>query len=314
MAAMSIAKSTIVNLSTNPFLPLRPRVSRVCFVSASTHRKGDRTDAGKARDVMRESLEKSEGKSQEKKEKAAAVEDTTSDAVTNAAEKSEDSKDRAAESAYETKEKVKKKAREMNEKSKEKSGPVADKARRTRGKIMDSTSKMAEKTKEYAHGAKEKTGETLDSGAEKTKEKANGAAETVADVAQSIGKKAKQTVRSAWGAAKETTQKIKETVVGKSDDEYSVEDSVRKPEREVHKEKGVDMVPESRKGVGVQTDPAAPTVVSDNAELIRWDKQKERQADKAASSLALPPPPHWLCSAARPPSASVQCYPPRGPY
>ncbi|KAL0283873.1 UNVERIFIED_CONTAM: hypothetical protein Sangu_2861200 [Sesamum angustifolium] len=217
---MPIAKSTVVNLSTNPLFTLRPRVSRVCFVSASRHRKGDRTNSGNPRDVMGESLDKSKGKSQEIKEKTEAVKDTSSDAdaVTTAAEKSEESKDTAAESAFETKEKVKKQAHEMSEKSKEKSGAVADKARRTRGKIMDATGKMAEK--EYAHGAKEKTGETLDTGAEKTKEKADGAAETVADVAQSIGKKAKQTVRSAWGAAKETTQKIKETVVGKSDDEY----------------------------------------------------------------------------------------------
>lgn len=37
----------------------------------------------------------------------------------------------------------------------------------------------------------------------------------------------------------ETTQKIKETVVGKSDDDC-VEDHVRKPAREEHKEKSAD--------------------------------------------------------------------------
>ncbi|XP_022874086.1 late embryogenesis abundant protein 76-like [Olea europaea var. sylvestris] len=113
----------------------------------------------------------------------------------------------------------------------------------------------SEKTKEYAYDAKEKTKDTAGTMADKTKEyaydakeKTKGAAETVADntkqgtqkaaeKAQGLGEKAKQTMQEAWGAAKETGQTIKETVVGKSDDEKEsvddfIEDHVRKPAKE----------------------------------------------------------------------------------
>ncbi|MBO8631039.1 hypothetical protein INO08_15150, partial [Staphylococcus aureus] len=50
------------------------------------------------------------------------------------------------------------------------------------------------------------------------KDNTKGAAETVTEMAQNIGEKAKQTVQDAWGAAKETSQKIKEIVVGKTEE------------------------------------------------------------------------------------------------
>jgi hypothetical protein len=41
----------------------------------------------------------------------------------------------------------------------------------------------------------------------------------VVETVEIVGEMAKETVKGAWGAAEETTQKIKETAVGKDDDD-----------------------------------------------------------------------------------------------
>ncbi|KAL0305724.1 UNVERIFIED_CONTAM: hypothetical protein Sradi_5989700 [Sesamum radiatum] len=252
MAAMSLTKNAILNLSKSlshkfPSIPLRTKVSRVCFTSASRYSEGGKANDDRRREYspynadeavqepggtdVQDTMDKAKEKTREMKEKAKGNAEDMRNKASDAAAK-------AADSAHDTKEKVKDTAHEMNEKSKEKLGPVADKAYEMREKTTDAAGHMADKTKEYADEAKEKTKEYAHGAKETTKD----AAGNVADTAQSLGEKAKQTVQGAWGAAKETTQKIKETVVGKSDDvdlDDYMEDHVKKPARE-DREKAMD--------------------------------------------------------------------------
>ncbi|KAK4399132.1 hypothetical protein Sango_1388700 [Sesamum angolense] len=206
--------------SSPPFLSA-PKVSRVCFTSASRYSEGGKANDDRRREYspynadeavqepggtdVQDTMDKAKEKTREMKEKAKGNAEDMRNKESDAAAK-------AADSAHDTKEKVKDTAHEMNEKSKEKLGPMADKAYEMREKTMDAAGHMADKTKEYADEAKEKTKEYAHGAKETTKD----AAGNVADTAQSLGRSARNSrVR---GAAKETTQKIKETWWGKSDD------------------------------------------------------------------------------------------------
>ncbi|KAG6601678.1 hypothetical protein SDJN03_06911, partial [Cucurbita argyrosperma subsp. sororia] len=54
---------------------------------------------------------------------------------------------------------------------------------------------------------------------EKTEDMAKEGTKKATETVQNIGEKAKRTVEGAWEAAKDTTQKIKERVVGSDEDE-----------------------------------------------------------------------------------------------
>ncbi|XP_047967542.1 uncharacterized protein ECU03_1610 [Salvia hispanica] len=208
---LSLSKSSELSQS----LPLRPTVSRVCFAAASRHQQG-RNMAGEA------------GRKEYTPYNDEEPRDEVRETMDKAKEKTQEMKDRAKESANETADSVKERAQQMNDKTKENLGSMADKAYEMREKTADAAGSVADKTKRQAHEATDK----VKGAADKTKEYAQGAKEKVADAA-----------KGAWGAAKETTQKIKETVVGKSDeddlDDY-IEDHVKKPAREHRGEKVMD--------------------------------------------------------------------------
>ncbi|KAK4439958.1 hypothetical protein Salat_0330700 [Sesamum alatum] len=267
MAAMSIAKNAILNLSKSfsqkyPSIPLRSKVSRVCFTSASRYSEGGKTNDDRRKEYspynadeavqepggtdVQDTMDKAKEKTREMKEKA-------KESAGDMRNKASDAAAKAADSAYDTKEKAKDKAQEMNEKSKEKLGSMADKAYEMREKAKDAAGDMADKTKEYADDAKDKTKEYAHGAKETTKE----AAGNVVDTAQSLGEKAKQTVQGAWDAAKDTTHKIKEKVVGKSDDvdlDDYMEDHVRKQAEDREKAMDEDVVELRRQGGEKQQD------------------------------------------------------------
>ncbi|KAK3004528.1 hypothetical protein RJ639_018972 [Escallonia herrerae] len=98
------------------------------------------------------------------------------------------------------------------------------------GKAADKAKEGTYKAAETAKYAKDKTKDAAGTVTEKAKEGTYKIGETAEYAAETLVDKAKQTVEGAWGMAKGATQKVKETVVGKSHDDvdYLVEDHVRK--------------------------------------------------------------------------------------
>ncbi|XP_031091368.1 late embryogenesis abundant protein At3g53040-like [Ipomoea triloba] len=226
VAAMSssMTKNAIMSFlskATRPPSPSsspRPKFSRVCFSSASSPQGFNASEDYKRRDY----------------EKGYAGDRTVGDAAAEVAEKTRESAreaaDRTKERTHEMKEDAKGGARDAKDRAKE---YAHDATERTK----EGASKAADKAREYANRTKDTTKETAGAAAERTKEGANKAAEA----AESIGEKAKQTVQGAWGAAKETGQKIKESVVGKSEDvEDYVEDHTKPPRKVSPEEKTMD--------------------------------------------------------------------------
>ncbi|XP_041995923.1 uncharacterized protein ECU03_1610-like [Salvia splendens] len=131
----------------------------------------------------------------------------------------------------ETMDKAKEKTREMKDRAKETADSVNDKTKENLGSMADKAYEMREKTADAA-------------GNDEATDKVKGAAETVADKTKEYAQGAKEKVadagKGAWGAAKDTTKKIKETVVGKSEDDDYIEDHVKKPAREHRGEKVMD--------------------------------------------------------------------------
>lgn len=127
---------------------------------------------------------------------------------------------------------TKEKGREMKEKTKDEAHDMKETAK-------DAAGSMADKAKEAAGTARDKAEVT----AEKLKEKAGMEAADVDRSEQTLGEKARQTVEEMWVVAKDTKDKIKETVVGKSnkDDDNVVQDQV--PETKVYE----DVVHSARK-------------------------------------------------------------------
>ncbi|KAI4296770.1 hypothetical protein L6164_036695 [Bauhinia variegata] len=97
-----------------------------------------------------------------------------------------------------------------------------DQAQEMKERTKDYGHEAKEKAKEYAHDTKETAKEAAGALTDETKEGGYRAADTVTDKAgetvRNVGEMAKETVKGGWGMAKNTTQKIKETVVGKDDD------------------------------------------------------------------------------------------------
>ncbi|TXG47428.1 hypothetical protein EZV62_026722 [Acer yangbiense] len=185
MAAMFMTKSVFFNLSkslpqtcSSLSLCSSRKVSRVCFSAVSNYNYNEGRDP----------VDRTKERAEEMKEKAK--------------EKTKEGTDRASETAKSAKETAEDYANDTKEKAKEGTQRAADAARDTK-----------EKAKEYAQGVKGKTEEAAKTAAEKAEEGKKEAAGS----AESLGEKAKQTVQGVFGAAKETTQKIKETVVGKDD-------------------------------------------------------------------------------------------------
>ncbi|KAF7810247.1 desiccation-related protein PCC3-06-like isoform X2 [Senna tora] len=128
--------------------------------------------------------------------------------------------DEAKEYGHEAKEKTKDMAGTVADRAKEGTNRAGEWAHETKEEAKGAAGSMADKTKEYAHDAKEKVkegaqraGETAGYVKERTKENASGAAEKTADAAETATEKVGKAVEGAWGAAKDTTQKIKETKV-----------------------------------------------------------------------------------------------------
>ncbi|KAF6135743.1 hypothetical protein GIB67_028599 [Kingdonia uniflora] len=78
--------------------------------------------------------------------------------------------------------------------------------------------KTAENVKEKACSTAGDAKEKASSTAEQLTEKAMDMANKVSETAQDVTEKAKQSVQESWGSAKDTTQKIKDTVVGKAEE------------------------------------------------------------------------------------------------
>nr|POF27444.1 desiccation-related protein pcc3-06 [Quercus suber]POF27445.1 desiccation-related protein pcc3-06 [Quercus suber] len=202
MAALSLTRNDIFNLSMAfPSFPsLSPRssrkVSRVCFSYASSYSE-DRNNHEGSRD------------SKHRHREVPVTEPGDEDVTYEAKEAVERTKERAQEMKMKETKEGTYKAAETAESAKER---AKDYAQETKEKAKEGTYKAAE----TAQRAKEKSEEDVaGSVADKAKERTYKAMETM----QHIGEKAKQTMKGAWDAAKETTQKIKETVVGKEDDD-----------------------------------------------------------------------------------------------
>ncbi|KAL8113032.1 uncharacterized protein LOC141664037 [Apium graveolens] len=126
---------------------------------------------------------------------------------------------------------TKKTGHEMKEEAKDEAHAIKETGKNAAGS-------MTEKAKEAAGTAKDKAEVT----AEKLKEKTGMEAADNERSEQTLGEKARQTVEEMWVVAKDTKDKIKETVVGKSSkDDQVVKDHV--PERKVYE----DVVDSARK-------------------------------------------------------------------
>ncbi|KAL5157313.1 Uncharacterized protein HKD37_15G042055 [Glycine soja] len=121
-------------------------------------------------------------------------------------------------------------ADEMTERAKETMIEGYDRAkdqeREAKDRTKEYTHDAKDKTEEYAYDTKESdkddAGKVVDKsreGAERTKEKTEEVAASAGETLRNVGEKAKQGMQGAWETAKDTTQKIKETVVGKDDDD-----------------------------------------------------------------------------------------------
>ncbi|KAH0985700.1 hypothetical protein GBA52_012877 [Prunus armeniaca] len=184
----------------------------------------------KAKEPMEEGLEKSKQKAEEvkdtTKEYAQEAKEKTKGAAETVAEKAKQGTNRAAETAESAKEKAKDYSYETKKKTNDMAGTLADKAKEGTYKAAETAETAKKKAKEGAWGVKEKTEDVAETAEEKVKEGTSKAAET-----------AKDTVKGAWGAVKETGQKIKETVVGAPDEEVGVgvlDEDTRDSEDEIH--------------------------------------------------------------------------------
>nr|GEZ75787.1 hypothetical protein [Tanacetum cinerariifolium] len=131
---------------------------------------------------------------------------------------------------------------------------VKGKANEMAGRAADRAGEMKEKAKETGHDMKRSAEETAATAADKAEEgrsKAADMAKTAKDktmsAAEAVVDKTKETVAGAWDAAKGTGKKIKETVVGTSDDE----DDWREDRVEKHKKIADEHVEDLRRKVGV---------------------------------------------------------------
>ncbi|KAK4259812.1 hypothetical protein QN277_006106 [Acacia crassicarpa] len=141
------------------------------------------------------------------------------DRVRDGAEEVKEYGHEAKEKTKDMAERTKQYAHETKEEAKDAAETMADRA-------SEGTNKASEKMKDYAYDVKDTAKGAADTVADKTKEGAHktadmaeSATEKTADTMKYMGEKAKETAKGAWGAAKDTTQKIKETVVGKDDDD-----------------------------------------------------------------------------------------------
>ncbi|KAL3851332.1 hypothetical protein ACJIZ3_013214 [Penstemon smallii] len=139
--AMSLPKNSIFNLfrsfSQRPSLPLRRKVSRVCFTSAAKYSEvGD--DGNKSMDRAKQSV--------------ASLKEKASVAASQAVDKATETKDWAGNSAS-----------DMREETMDGAGDMAN-------KTEEYGQEAKEKTEEYAQGAKEKTEEYAQGAKEKTEE------------------------------------------------------------------------------------------------------------------------------------------------
>ncbi|KAH6790599.1 hypothetical protein C2S51_005605 [Perilla frutescens var. frutescens] len=141
---MSIVKNAILSFSKSSSemaagqcqsLPFRPRVSRVCFTSASRSFQQGRND---------ESVDEVEETMDRAKEKTQQLKDSTEDTSNAVKDKTRQMKDSAQE-----------KAQQMNQKTKEKLAPVADKAYEMRDKTMDAADKTKGAAEKVADAAKQ---------------------------------------------------------------------------------------------------------------------------------------------------------------
>ncbi|KAI5331207.1 PREDICTED: late embryogenesis abundant [Prunus dulcis] len=281
MAVISLARNVVFNLSrsfpqASSSISLRyssRKVSRVCFTSASKFSEGrnaaeenrgdSRVDSRgsadknwknkereygsvdvsrKAKEPMEEGLEKSKQKAEEvkdtTKEYAQEAKEKTKGAAETVAEKAKQGTNRAAETAESAKEKAKDYSYESEKKTKDMAGTLADKAKEGTYKAAETAETAKKKAKEGAWGVKEKTEDVAETAEEKVKEGTSKAAET-----------AKDKVKGAWGALKETGQKIKETVVGAPGEEVGVgflDEDTRDSEDEIHVDVDGDGVAEGK--------------------------------------------------------------------
>ncbi|GAB2298666.1 hypothetical protein Dimus_032736 [Dionaea muscipula] len=209
MASIFMAKGTILNLPKafcrSPSLFPR-KISRVSFTSASKHPAQDRH----ARD-----------------EDADTEPHAGPDQGARRAPDVSEKKAREMEECYgELKERAKEKARDSGEEVREFMEDVADKAEETSRDMKEGTKQKTKRVAETAEEAKEKTKHAAGSAAEKTKDATGSAVET----AESVGDMAKNSVKGVWGVAKGTGQKIKETIVGRSDDDDDEAGRLQKPD------------------------------------------------------------------------------------
>nr|XP_027105308.1 late embryogenesis abundant protein At3g53040-like [Coffea arabica] len=258
MAAIPIAKNAAFNLSKafprSNYPLLYGEVSRVCFTTATKHSGGQYAEHDdRRRDHGRDLYaDKSDEDAAEMTKRAR---ESVKESMGKTKERTQEMEEKAKEAAEKAKHRTESVAERAAEKAKEGKDWAADTAQETKEKAKDRADEMKEKTEDTAYEMKEKTKGTAETVAEKTKE----GAYKVVETAETVGEKAKQTMKDAWGAAKETTQKIKETVVGKDDDddkdrvEDFMEDHVRKPARK-HRDIPVTEAPKGEHPDGVTMD------------------------------------------------------------
>ncbi|KAK4764745.1 hypothetical protein SAY86_025835 [Trapa natans] len=230
MVAMSTAKLVMFKFSrASPrtcslsFASPR-RVSRVCFSSSASRNSAEGQNSVDPPRDSRADMAHQSNESMNEIDEWPDMKDETKGTAPEAIEWAE-------EKAGEMKEREKGTTQDMNKKAKEAAS----------SSMADSTIDTDEKAKEYAHDTKEKTKGMAESVAEEkskegkdsAKETAHGMKEPAEDMidaetekaegtrfakekeaADSLGEKAKQKVAGAWEAAKATTQKIKDTVIG----------------------------------------------------------------------------------------------------
>ncbi|KAK7331948.1 hypothetical protein VNO80_28693 [Phaseolus coccineus] len=140
--------------------------------------------------------------------------------------KADEVSERAKETASEGVDLAKDQVREAKDRTKEYAQDAKEKTKDAAGSVRDSAESAKEKAKEYAYETKDSAKEAAGTAAEKgkegaewTKKKTEEVAASTGETLKNVGEKAKQGVQGAWDAAKDTTQKIKETLVGKDDDD-----------------------------------------------------------------------------------------------
>ncbi|XP_063943009.1 late embryogenesis abundant protein At3g53040 [Daucus carota subsp. sativus] len=203
-----MTKMSFLNVSKAfPQPSFRPKVSRVCFTSASKYSQGRSGDTS----------EDTSDSDREFDELAQKTRENVKSGMDKTKNKAQEVKEKTKDQAYDMKEATKETANKMTEKAKEGADRAADTAKSAKDKTKDQAYNVKEKTKEAAETVSDKAAKTARDATETTKD----AADTVADMT-------KKTVGGMWEAAKDTTQKIKETVVGKDDKDDYVEDHIPK--------------------------------------------------------------------------------------